>query len=79
MFESRALALFAMTIGAAGMAWYYLWEPAVDPTGNAVGSFAHIFWEAIAIRAFWPCLAIFILGACGLLSITIKRLAFIKS
>lgn len=61
------MAQFFFWGGLAGMAIYCFMEPSRPVPGQPVTTLIHGFWEAFAVRAFWPFLGMFSLGAVGMI------------
>jgi len=70
--SKRVASVFAIVMGLAGMSVYYLTEPPLASPDQPLLSLGHIFWEAIAIRAFWPFAGLFALGVLGFVVTSFK-------
>jgi len=69
---TRIGAALATIFGIAGMAFYHLLEPSRGDPQNPISTMGHIFWEATAVRFYWPFVALFIVGSACLSILSIR-------
>ena len=62
MVTTRIGSALAAVLGIAGMAFYHLLEPDRGDPRNPIATMGHIFWEATAVRFYWPFVALFVVG-----------------
>lgn len=72
MVTTRIGATLATTFGLAGMAFYYILEPGKGDPQNPISTIGHIFWEATAVRFYWPFVALFVIGGACLSILSIR-------
>ena len=73
IFVSELTAIVAACGGLAIMAAYFILEPDRGNPANPISTLPHIFWEATAVRFFWPGVALFCLGAAGYTVIALRQ------
>jgi hypothetical protein len=64
--ESGAVAGVAAGADLVMIAAYYFFEPDPGISTVPMSMMPHIFWEAFAVRFFWPGVGLFALGLIGL-------------
>lgn len=65
MVTTKAGSIVAMFFGLVGVGFYHLLEPSKGNPANPITMLGHIFWEATAVRFYWPFLGLALLGAGG--------------
>ena len=62
---TKAGSIVAIVLGLVGVGFYHLLEPSKGDPTNPITIMGHIFWEATAVRFYWPFLGLALLGAGG--------------
>ena len=66
IFNSFMFAAVVACCGLAEVIVYYAFEPSIGDRRSPITSLPHIFWEAIAVKFFWPGVAMLCLGILGM-------------
>lgn len=71
MATTRVGGSLAIALGIVGVCAYHFFEPSYGDPTNPITSMGHIFWEATAVRFYWPFVALIVFGIVGLITSTI--------
>jgi len=66
VFSSMAFAVVFALSGLVEVSTYYLFEPAPGDSSLPMSTMPHMFWEATAVRFFWPGVAVLLSGLSGI-------------
>ncbi len=66
VFSNLPFATVFACCGLAEIIAYYAFEPSIGDSASPISSLPHIFWEAIAVRFYWPGVAMLGLGLLGI-------------
>lgn len=66
VFSNLVLATVVACCGLAEVILYYALEPTIGDSASPMTFLPHIFWEAVAVRFFWPGVAMLGLGLLGI-------------